>query len=303
MKDNYPNKSLVGFCRLFGITRQAYYKHFWQWEATTIEQEIILRRVKEIRRYHPVIGGRKLHMLLQSDLLHHEIKMGRDGLFDLLAAHKLLIRRKRRRAVTTHSNHWYRKYSNLTKEFIPASANELWVSDITYWRTPVGFLYISFITDAYSHKIIGYHLANNLEAINNVKALQMALETLNGPVKGLIHHSDRGIQYCSVEYVNLLQDYKIRISMTEKGDPLENPIAERINGIIKEEYLKHRNVQNQAKAFEVLQQSIQLYNDERPHLSNNLLTPKQAHLQKGKLKKQWKNYYPLKSNTVTLLQD
>ena len=303
MKDSYPNKSLVRFCRLFGITRQAYYKHFWQWEATTIEQEIILRRVKEIRRYHPVLGGRKLYVMLQPELLHHQIKMGRDGLFDLLSMNGLLVRRKRRRAITTHSNHWYRKYPNLIKELVPTAAHQLWVSDITYWRTPFGFLYISFITDAYSHKITGYHLANNLEAINNVKALQMALKTLKGPVKELIHHSDRGIQYCSAEYVNLLQDYQIKISMTQSGDPLENPVAERINGIIKEEYLKHSEIQNQVKALELLHQSVRLYNEERPHLSNNFLTPKQAHQLKGKLNKQWKNYYVTKTTPVNLLQD
>lgn len=303
MKDSYPSQSLVRFCRLFGITRQAYYKHFWQWEANTIEQEIILRRVKEIRRYHPVLGGRKLYALLQPDLLNHQIKMGRDGLFDLLAAQSLLVRRKRRRAVTTHSNHWYRKYPNLIKDFVPTSANQLWVSDITYWGTPFGFLYISFITDAYSHKIVGYHLANNLEAINNVKALQMALKNVIGSTDDLIHHSDRGIQYCCLEYVNLLQDYKIKISMTQSGDPLENPVAERINGIIKEEYLKHNEIQNQNQALEVLQQGVQLYNDERPHLSNNFLTPKQAHQLTGKLNKQWKNYYHKKAVPVNLLQD
>lgn len=300
MKDIYPNFSLVRFCRLFGVTRQSYYKHFWQWEATTIEHEIIIRRVKEIRQNHPVLGGRKLYALLQPDLLQHQIKLGRDGLFDLLAAHSLLIRRKRRRAVTTHSNHWYRKYPNLIKELEPDSANKLWVSDITYWRTPFGFLYISFITDAYSHKIVGYHLADNLEAVNNVKALQMALSGLNEKVERLIHHSDRGIQYCCMEYVNLLKDNHVQISMTESGDPLENPIAERINGIIKEEYLKHNNVINKSMAYEVLSKSIQLYNNERPHLSTNLMTPEQAHQLTGKLNKQWKNYYHKKTNVNQL---
>lgn len=300
MKDTYPNFSLVRFCRLFGVTRQSYYKHFWQWEATTIEHEIIIRRVKEIRQNHPVLGGRKLYALLQPDLLQHQIKLGRDGLFDLLATHSLLIRRKRRRAVTTHSNHWYRKYPNLIKELEPASANKLWVSDITYWRTPFGFLYISFITDAYSHKIVGYHLADNLEAVNNVKALQMALKDLTGKTDDLIHHSDRGIQYCCMEYVNLLKDNHVKISMTESGDPLENPIAERINGIIKEEYLKHNIVLNKSMAYEVLSKSIQLYNNERPHLSTNLMTPKQAHQLNGKLNKQWKNYYHKKTSVNQL---
>lgn len=300
MKDTYPNFSLVRFCRLFGVTRQSYYKHFWQWEATTIEHEIIIRRVKEIRQNHPVLGGRKLYALLQPDLLQHQIKLGRDGLFDLLATNSLLIRRKRRRAVTTYSNHWYRKYPNLIKELEPASANKLWVSDITYWRTPFGFLYISFITDAYSHKIVGYHLADNLEAVNNVKALQMALKDLTGKTDDLIHHSDRGIQYCCMEYVNLLKDNHVKISMTESGDPLENPIAERINGIIKEEYLKHNNVLDKSMAYEVLSRSIQLYNNERPHLSTNLMTPKQAHQLTGKLNKQWKNYYHKKTSVNKL---
>lgn len=300
MKDTYPNFSLVRFCRLFGVTRQSYYKHFWQWEATTIEHEIIIRRVKEIRQNHPVLGGRKLYALLQPDLLQHQIKLGRDGLFDLLAAHSLLIRRKRRRAVTTHSNHWYRRYPNLIKGLEPTSANKLWVSDITYWRTPFGFLYISFITDAYSHKIVGYHLADNLEAVNNVKALQMALNSLTGKTEDLIHHSDRGIQYCCMEYVNMLRDHQIKISMTESGDPLENPIAERINGIIKEEYLKHNNVLDKSMAYEVLSRSIQLYNNERPHLSTNLMTPKQAHQLTGKLNKQWKNYYHKKTSVNQL---
>jgi putative transposase len=300
MKDTYPNFSLVRFCRLFGVTRQSYYKHFWQWEATTIEHEIIIRRVKEIRQNHPVLGGRKLYALLQPDLLQHQIKLGRDGLFDLLAAHSLLIRRKRRRAVTTHSNHWYRKYPNLIKGLESTTANKLWVSDITYWRTPFGFLYISFITDAYSHKIVGYHLADNLEAVNNVKALQMALSGLTSKIEGLIHHSDRGIQYCCMEYVNMLRDHQIKISMTESGDPLENPIAERINGIIKEEYLKHNNVLDKSMAYEVLSRSIQLYNNERPHLSTNLMTPKQAHHLTGKLNKQWKNYYHKKTSVNQL---
>lgn len=295
MKDNYPNLSLVRFCRLFGVTRQAFYKHFWQWEATTIEHEIIIRRVKEIRRNHPVLGGRKLHALLQPDLLQHQIKIGRDGLFDLLSANSLLVRRKRRRAITTYSNHWHRKYPNLIKGLEPQSANKLWVSDITYWRTPFGFLYISFITDAYSHKIIGYSLADNLEAVNNVKALQMALSSLKGKCGELIHHSDRGVQYCCQEYVNLLKEHQIMISMTESGDPLENPIAERINGIIKEEYLKHQDVFDKVTAYNILANSVHLYNNERPHLSNNLLTPKLAHQLTGKLKRQWKNYYRKKT--------
>lgn len=283
---------------MFGITRQSYYKHFWQWESDTIEQEIIIKRVKEIRKAHPVMGVRKLYNELCSDTQGPEIKIGRDGLFNLLSAYSLLVKIRRRRVATTISNHTFRKYKDLIKGIQPTSANQLWVSDITYWRTPFGFLYISFITDAYSHKIVGYQLADNMEAINNVRALKMALGTLEKPVEGLIHHSDRGMQYCSLDYVGLLKKNNISISMTQGGDPRDNAIAERINGIIKSEYLKHRKVTNKAQAMELLNSTVELYNTKRPHLSNNYLTPEQAHTMTGILKKQWKNYYPVKITTV-----
>lgn len=300
MKDSYPNKSLVRFCRLFGITRQAYYKHFWQWEATTIEQDIILRSVKHLRELHPVMGGRKLYALLQQDMLHHQIKMGRDALFDLLATHKLLVRKRRRKSATTNSKHWYRKYPNLIRGMAPSRSNQLWVSDITYWRTPFGFLYITFITDVYSHKIIGYQLADNLEAINNEKALRMALSTLPPEgVEGLVHHSDRGIQYCCQEYVELLKSNSIAISMTENGDPLENAVAERLNGIIKNEYLLHKRIQSKSEARTILESCVNLYNNQRPHLSINYITPAVAHNLQGVLNRQWKNYYSRKKPLST----
>jgi len=167
----------------------------------------------------------------------HQIKMGRDALFDLLSAHKLLIRKRRRRVATTWSYHWLKKYPNLIKNWYPQMPEQLWVADITYVPTSKGFLYLSLITDAYSHKIIGYHIADNLEAIHTTKALEKAIASLTKSHQ-LIHHSDRGLQYCSSEYVELLKRNNFQISMTENGDPLENPIAERINGIIKNEYLK-----------------------------------------------------------------
>ncbi len=244
------------------------------------------------------MGVRKLYNELCSDTQGPEIKIGRDGLFNLLSAYSLLVKIRRRRVATTISNHTFRKYKDLIKGIQPTSANQLWVSDITYWRTPFGFLYISFITDAYSHKIVGYQLADNMEAINNVRALKMALGTLEKPVEGLIHHSDRGMQYCSLDYVGLLKKNNISISMTQGGDPRDNAIAERINGIIKSEYLKHRKVTNKAQAMELLNSTVELYNTKRPHLSNNYLTPEQAHTMTGILKKQWKNYYPVKITTV-----
>ncbi len=244
--------------------------------------------MKEIRALHPAIGGRKLYLLLQPFLLEHQIKIGRDALFDLLAANKLLVRKKKRRILTTQSHHWLKKYANLTKTWHPQKPNELWVADITYVPATNGFLYLSLITDAYSHKVMGYNIANNLEAIHTVNALQMALE--NKPANGhqLIHHSDRGIQYCSAEYVSLLKQDHIQISMTENGDPLENPIAERINGIIKQEYLSHSRIHDQHQARQLLEAVIKTYNEQRPHQSINLLTPEVVHQKQLLVNKRWR---------------
>lgn len=249
------------------------------------------------------MGGRKLYEILEPFMLEHQIKMGRDALFDLLAANRLLVRRRKRRVHTTNSFHWLRKYPNLIKEFVPTKANQLWVSDITYWKTVHGFLYISLITDAFSRKIVGYRLSETLEAVASVKALEVALKHLEQPIEGLIHHSDRGIQYCSSNYVKLLQDYKIQISMTANGDPLENAIAERVNGIIKDEYLDCYQVKNILEGSELLQQVIQLYNDERPHMSLGNMKPSQVHLTNQKTNKLWKNYYSKNTTIVNRLQD
>jgi putative transposase len=178
MKDIYPSISLSRLCRLLGITRQAYYQHFWAVSDITIEHQLILDQVIEIRQIHPALGGRKLFYLLQPFLLEHQIKIGRDALFDLLAANKLLVRKRKRRVSTTQSHHWLKKYPNLIKEWHPAKPNQLWVSDITYIPLTYGFLYLSLITDAYSHKVMGYTVADNLEAVNTTKALRMAIGKL-----------------------------------------------------------------------------------------------------------------------------
>lgn len=196
MKDRYPQESLGRFCRLLGMTRQAYYQNQWRTEDTSIEADLVLQQVRSIRRLHPAIGCRKLLVLLQPFLLEHQIKMGRDALFDLLAENKLLVRRRKRNITTTWSKHWMRKYPNLIRDVIPSRINELWVSDITYFKVNESHVYISFVTDAYSRKIIGYHVADTLESIHSIKALQMALGTANTDLTTLIHHSDRGSQYC-----------------------------------------------------------------------------------------------------------
>ena len=219
MKDSYPSISLVRFCRLLGVTRQALYQHGWRNDELNIEAELIIQQVIEIRRRHPVIGTRKLYLMLQSFLLEHQIKIGRDKFFDLLAAYKLLVRRRQRRISTTQSYHRFYKYPNLIRETKIIRINQLWVSDITYYKLMGKFVYLSFVTDAYSHKIIGYHAAETLETIHSLKALQMAISGLDSSVQNkIIHHSDRGIQYCSEGYVNLFLPR--RVSSEFKRFPL-----------------------------------------------------------------------------------
>lgn len=294
MKSHYPKIGLGKFCRLLGVTRQAYYQHFWHQEQYVFEEELVLSEVLKIRKNHRHLGGRKLFELLQPFLLEHQIKMGRDRLFDVLSANYLLVKRRKKQTITTNSYHRFKKYPNLIRNFIPTEPNQLWVSDITYWKIATGFVYISFITDAYSRKIVGSHVAQTMETIETIEALKIAISGLRkGPDCHfqLTHHSDRGMQYCSDKYVRLLESNNIGISMTENGDPLENAIAERINGIIKEEYLNDYQINNIEEAKELLEAIVKLYNNERPHMSIGNLTPNQVHENNIKTKKLWKNYY------------
>lgn len=307
MKSNFAHIGLARLCGWFGITRQAYYQNNWEGISTTLEEDLIIQRVKEIRKNHRRMGTRKLYELLQPFILEHQIKMGRDALFNMLSANQLLIRKRKRRIQTTNSYHWLRKYPNLIREFVPTAPNQLWVSDITYWKiNSKEHLYISFITDAYSHKIVGYQVAETMEAIESIQALQMALSGLEPKnLMNPIHHSDRGIQYCSHAYVKLLQDNKIQISMTENGDPLENAVAERVNGIIKEEYLETYEINNLKDAKGLLQAVVDLYNNERPHMSISNFTPNSIHHSKTKIKTErlWKNYYRKQNTFVNTFQD
>jgi transposase InsO family protein len=297
MKLQYSHTGLAKICRLFGITRQAYYQHLHQNIDTYMEHELIIKEVLIIRKHHPRIGTRKLYIMLEYFMLQHQIKIGRDALFDLLSVHRLLIRRRIRKIKTTQSHHWLKKYPNLIKGFVPVSPNELYVSDITYWKIRHGNVYISLITDAYSRKIVGFDVSESLEATGCLRALQMALSAFLEAERHLqlILHSDRGIQYCCTKYVKLLQDYNIQISMTENGDPLDNAIAERVNGILKEEYLDCYLVENINEDKVLLAQVIKLYNEQRQHMSIGNKKQKKVHshtLKKGERK--WKSYYQKK---------
>lgn len=306
MKSNFPHIGLARLCGWFGITRQAYYQNNWEGVSTTLEEELVIQQVKNIRKNHRRMGTRKLFEMIQPFMLEHNIKMGRDALFNTLSANHLLVRKRKRRIQTTNSYHWLRKYPNLIREFVPTAINQLWVSDITYWKLKEGHVYISFITDTYSHKIIGYQVAETMQAIESIHALQMALSALKAESHlQLTHHSDRGIQYCSHAYVKLLQDYNIKISMTENGDPLENAVAERVNGIIKDEYLDTYDIENIKEAKELLKAVVDLYNNERPHMSIGNFTPNQIHQSTTKIKieKLWKNYYKKKPTIVNQFQD
>ncbi len=304
MKDCYTGLSLVRICRLLGVTRQAYYQHFWQQEAAGIEASLVLTEVLSIRENHRAMGGRKLYEKLQSFFLQHQIKMGRDALFDLLSINGLLVKKRRRRFITTNSNHWLKKWPNLIRGIELTGVNQLWVSDITYFKIAGNYVYISLVTDAYSHKIVGYYLAETLESIETIQALKMALKQLPHTLPlALIHHSDRGVQYCSDIYVKLLQDNGIHISMTENGDPLENAIAERINGILKGEYLKHYAINTIEQARVYLNNAVKLYNEDRPHFSIGLLTPEKVHSKNLATEKLWKNYYDKNRKIVKPVQD
>lgn len=229
--------------------------------------------------------------MIQPFLKEAKIKMGRDSLFSLLSEENLLIKKHKRRIRTTMSYHRFHKWPNLIKDYIPKRPMEIYVSDITYWRLNTGHVYVSLITDAYSHKIVGYNVANTLEAIESKAALEQTLLDQRIQTCQLIHHSDRGIQYCSNEYVKLLQDNNIRISMTEDGDPRDNAIAERVNGILKNEYLTHYKVNTIEEAKIALTDAVNLYNKERPHLSVDYLTPEHVHSTSCTAKRRWKNYY------------
>jgi len=289
MKQDFPKVGIAVLCRLFGKTRHAYYDSLWRKESSLVKEDIILQEAINIRKDLPRLGTRKLHFVIQNKLISHQISFGRDYLFDLLSEHKLLIRQRKRKAITTDSRHWMRKYSNLVKRLEITRPEQVWVSDITYIRLTNQWGYLSLITDAYSRKIMGYCFRQDLAAEGCIEALKMALNN-RFYNQSIIHHSDRGSQYCSHNYVDLLLKNNIAISMTENGDPYENALAERMNGIIKTEFNLYSSLLGFEQTRNQISRSIKSYNELRPHASCDYLTPNQAHLQSDKLNKRWKNY-------------
>jgi len=274
-------------CLLFGKSRQAWYDAIHRKEEQQMEEVLVLSMVKEVRKDHKKIGTEKLLKMLTEDFMEHHIKIGRDKLYELLGEHRMLVRQGNYKPRTTDSNHPYYCYKNLVRDLHLTSSCQLWASDITYIRTEKGFVYLSLITDCYSHKIVGWCLWPNLESKGVLHALEMALEN-NPEHEGLIHHSDRGIQYCCHDYTKSLEREKIKISMTENGDPYENAIAERVNGILKIEYDLYKTFTDYYQVQEQVKRAIELYNNSRPHMSCDMLTPNEAHKRTGELKKHWK---------------
>jgi len=284
---------------LFGRTRHAFYDRLWFLTERDESYIIVLEMVAEIRREIPRIGTGKLYQMLRNPLQSNGIKMGRDRLHALLQDHGLTVRHKKRYTRTTNSNHWMKKYPNLIKGVEASEAEQIWVADITYIVVGGDFNFLNLITDNYSKRIMGYCLHPTLEALGTIIALKLALSNRQKPDNKLIHHSDRGTQYCCQDYVALLQAAGLSISMTEKGDPYENPVAERVNGILKGDFELDKKFSSRAEALPIIDKSIRAYNELRPHLSCNMFTPNQAHEMVGPLEKKWKPKTYKKRSTLS----
>jgi len=267
---------MSNLCGFFERTRQAYYKLVHHSLQLELWDQRILDEVKAIRHRQPRVGTRKLHRMVNERLKPEGIEVGRDHLFELLRAYNLLIHRRRHPKQTTDSRHRLRKYRNLIRDLALTRPNQAYVADITYVETREGFCYLALIMDAYSRKIVGYDLSRSLSMEGCLRALQMALAALSGPVE-LIHHSDRGIQYCSHAYVDLLMKHGVRISMTEEQHVYENAQAERVNGILKSEFLLGEILTSYEVAKKLAAEAIKIYNEERLHLSLDYQTPETVH--------------------------
>lgn len=278
-------------CQLFGYTRQAYYKRRKTGRENEQHEKQALELVREKRLKMPRLGTRKLHFLLEEDFAKRGLKIGRDRLFTLLRSNRLLIRPSKSYVKTTNSKHWLRRHKNMVAELEITKPEQVFVSDITYIYTDEGYGYLSLVSDAYSKRIMGHHLARDLKAEGPLQALQMAIRNRRYSHR-LIHHSDRGLQYCSAGYQKVLKKAGISPSMTEQCDPYQNAVAERINGILKDEFCIGDGFSSHRQAEKVIEDSIAIYNNLRPHQSCRLLTPNQMHGQRKVKMLKWKKKAP-----------
>lgn len=268
--------SIRCLCARYEVSRQSYYQHVGRQHRRNQDEEQILTLVRQRRACLTYEGGRKLWQYLQPLLAERGLSIGRDRLFDLLRREGLLVQRKRRRAVTTQSRHAFRTYTNLAADLSITSTHQLWVADITYLRTAEGFHYLALITDAHSRKIVGYDVSNSLELQGCCRALDMALKQLPEGAQP-VHHSDRGIQYCSHTYTVKLREHGLDISMASRGNCYENALAERMNGILKEEFLLNHTFRDTRQVREAVRQAVKLYNQVRLHMELDYQTPDHVH--------------------------
>ena len=260
-------------CACFDLKRDAWYKY----QKRSLKRKMIRSKVVELvneeRKDQPRVGTRKLYEALRPSFETANIKVGRDSLFDILRDQNMLVKRKKASCKTTNSYHHFHKYGNLVKDMEITAPNQVWVADITYIRIIKGFCYLALITDLFSRKIVGYDISDTLELTGCLGAFKRAQKAAR-PAAGLVHHSDRGIQYCSNQYVDELKKHKVRISMTEENHCYENAVAERVNGILKDEFYLDQCFFDTEKAKLATKSAIELYNNKRLHLSLGYKTPK-----------------------------
>lgn len=264
--------SISEICSVFGLTRDAYYKYQKRREKKESLVQKVVELVKEERKDQPRVGTRKLYEALHVLFILENLKVGRDKLFDILREQEMLVKRKKASCKTTDSYHRFHKYKNLVKDMEVTAPNQVWVSDITYIRTISGFCYLALITDMYSRKIVGFDLSDTLELSGCLGAFKRAQKAAR-PAAGLVHHSDRGIQYCSNQYVEELKKHGVLLSMTEENHCYENAMAERVNGILKDEFYLDQCFYSTHHARIAAKNAIEIYNSKRLHLSLGYKTP------------------------------
>lgn len=262
---------------MIGVTRQVYYRRNWSESKNRDKSKKAIELVNSIRLSMPRLGAKKLYYLLREDL--NSLNIGRDKLFDILRANKMLIKPARSYHITTNSHHRFYKHKDLIQNIEYTRPEQVWVNDITYIGSRNNHQYLALITDAYSKKIVGYEVSDSLDADIVINAFKMALKQRKYKSNPLIHHSDKGIQYCSNEYQELLSKNNILVSMTEKYDPYSNAIAERVNGILKQEFKIERNKLDLMERKLLIKEVIEIYNTKRPHYSCYMKTPEQMHKQ------------------------
>ncbi|WP_416441754.1 IS3 family transposase [Leeuwenhoekiella sp. A16] len=263
----------------FGISKQAFYKRLRSHKTKVTNDQIIIQMIREYRNEVGLrTGGIKLHDNLKPKMEQRGIKMGRDKFYRLLRTYNLLVPRTKRFFITTNSKHQFYKHKNLVKDKAPTRSEQLWVSDITYIKTEKGHSYLALVTDAYSKQIMGYKLANHMKTSLCIDALAMAIKNRKYPNEKLIHHSDRGFQYCNPAYTEFARQNGITMSMTQQYDPYENAVAERINRTLKYEYGLKKTIKNCTLAKKMIKRAVHIYNNKRTHLSLKLNTPAFVHI-------------------------